>query len=309
MGEKDALRHLAEVTATALMFADEHVFIDTSKEAFLLGGGTRTVVHWPWQDDFSAARNFALQVAQEHGADWALTVDSDERLSGDPSAVRELLESSHADVIRCPSATAGYLKERLVRLPTVCRWVGPNHEYLSGGRLVVDAPMEVLSFSETARAAGHLDEKWRRNLRTLIPFAAKNPSPRWHYYIARAHWGLGHHEEALHRYELCAATSRWDEEAGWARYEGASILTSIGRHEEAVRWAGLGMARCPHMAELAWIAGVACTKLGRRKHARHWADVARLFREGTEAEMSRVGFRNRKGLTFGPDEVARAATK
>ena len=60
---------------------DEIVVVDTgSTDAtpdIVAGRGGR-VLHFPWADDFSLARNRALEAAS---GDWILYIDADERLS------------------------------------------------------------------------------------------------------------------------------------------------------------------------------------------------------------------------------------
>ena len=80
---------------------DSCILIPTSKDvldrdlhhaAVRAGVGKRySVSRFEWCDDFSAARNFALDVAAGAGATWAVTLDTDERLHFDAVDLRQRL--------------------------------------------------------------------------------------------------------------------------------------------------------------------------------------------------------------------------
>ena len=59
---------------------------------------TPRVVEFPWQDDFAAARNVALEHAT---GDWILVLDCDERLaSGAALAIRDAVRERNATAYR-----------------------------------------------------------------------------------------------------------------------------------------------------------------------------------------------------------------
>jgi glycosyltransferase involved in cell wall biosynthesis len=72
--EKNIERWLAGVRS----FADEIIIIDTGSTdntVALAKAGRAVVKHFPWRNDFSAAKNFAIE--QAHG-DWIVMLDADE---------------------------------------------------------------------------------------------------------------------------------------------------------------------------------------------------------------------------------------
>lgn len=277
------------------------------------------VWRWPWQGGFGAARNEALRAATEiapamqfesrDSCAWALTVDADEWIvCPDPDALYDVVANTRADVIEIPCAGAGYVQPRLIRLPTMARWVGPAHEYLDGPELRL-VRTDLLAFDADPKTSEELEQKWERDLAALLPHTTRDPSARWHYYIGRAYWGQHRYELALQHYDRCALMPGWDEQAAFARFEGALILTEhLGQHEEAIRWCGLGLALHPGMAELAWLAAVASVRRGRHDHARCWAELAVVHRLGSRAERARRGFRFKRGLMGVPDEVLACMT-
>jgi tetratricopeptide (TPR) repeat protein len=72
--------------------ADEIVVVDTGSTDATVETATAhgaRVLHFPWCEDFSAARNFAVEHAS---GDCVLTIDADEYLSGNPAEARAALE-------------------------------------------------------------------------------------------------------------------------------------------------------------------------------------------------------------------------
>lgn len=90
------------------------------------------VTHGRWSGDFAAARNAALAGCT---ATWALTIDADQRYTGDPDTLRAALRSAGADVLRVEIDNAHdeipytHAEGRLYRVGTVV-WQGRVHERL-----------------------------------------------------------------------------------------------------------------------------------------------------------------------------------
>src|SRR6187401_2694488 len=71
----DALRSVVDWVDYCLV-VDTGITDDTLDVARQVAGSKLVVRSFPWQDDFAAARNFALQAAAELGAAWAVTLDT-----------------------------------------------------------------------------------------------------------------------------------------------------------------------------------------------------------------------------------------
>lgn len=99
---KDEAEHLATALRAVQPFVDETVVYDTGSTdrtceiAEALGA---VVVRGHWDDDFGAARNRGLAHCS---GQWALVVDADEVVLGDPAALRTLLRDSRAEGYRVP---------------------------------------------------------------------------------------------------------------------------------------------------------------------------------------------------------------
>jgi hypothetical protein len=90
------------------------------------------LVPYRWAHDYGAARQFALDSARKMGADYALTVDPDERLDL-ASDFRDVIEKHpEADVWILPDRDTGYFKERIIRTSSKAFWHGKVCEFLDG---------------------------------------------------------------------------------------------------------------------------------------------------------------------------------
>lgn len=132
---KDGAGTLSRCLDSVAGFVDEIVVYDTGStdgtQQLARDHGAR-VVDGFWDDDFARARNAALAAVS---ADWVLSIDADECLSGDPAALRTMLTGLGASLIAVerhdvlPGATGSYR----FRTPRVFRrdgavWTGRVHE-------------------------------------------------------------------------------------------------------------------------------------------------------------------------------------
>lgn len=295
-------------------FADHHLVIDTSPEgpaAFATDDPKITVARFPWCDDFAAARNYALDGAQilgaqMPGATWAVTLDTDERIIGG-DALGAAIAFTSATALSLAAADGSYAKPRAFRLPCAAQWRGRTHEAIA-----IAAPtVKGAAFTELPKTAEQDRAKRLRDLELLRRMCADEPEDgRWHYYLGDTLAALGRHGEACQEWKRCAAVSTWDEEAAWACYRAADVyLFALGSPAEALDLCVAGIARHPGIAELPWLAGIACQRLGRHEHALHWAALARVHGERSTAPLraldTRRGFRAVKGLRHGPADVER----
>jgi hypothetical protein len=97
------------------------------------GSAQLIVEQFAWCDDFAKARNFALDAAATHGATWAMTLDTDERMEFPGYASREeLLAALESDpqvrVWLVMEKGGRYAKERFVRVGGGVGRPAPNEE-------------------------------------------------------------------------------------------------------------------------------------------------------------------------------------
>ena len=141
---------------------------------------------FPWQNDFSAARNFALDAAHELGADWAVTLDTDERIELRGDDLRATLAGMSEGVLFLFDEQRTYKKERCFRLPMPERYSGPTHEGFAAYKVGLRAA-ESAVFRELAKSEDGARKKFERDVAILEPYVRKNPQdPRWHYYLGES---------------------------------------------------------------------------------------------------------------------------
>jgi hypothetical protein len=263
-----------------------------------------------WVNDFSAARNFALEVAHELGGDWAVTLDTDERIDRRGEDVRGVLARATVECFLVKDGGGTYMKERIFRLPAKWRFNGPTHESYPSYESC--APMPKMCFVELAKTPEQYRAKFERDVATLSRHTKENPTdPRWFYYLGDALQSLGRHLEAIRAYEECAELRGWNEESAWACYRAAECWVALGRFYKAVDACAAGLARHAGIGELAWLAAFSSYKAGSAHQAVWWARMAismGLYR-GRGADVKRIGFRHVPALYEGPYDVLRYALK
>ncbi len=171
---------------------DELVVVDTGSTDATVAIAQRytsQVFHYPWQDDFAAARNFSF--TQAH-MDYCMWIDADDLLL--PKDREELLHLKETldpsvDLVMMPyhtafdangSPTFSYERERWLRRDRQFRWQGAVHEAIppSGKILHVGA-----AITHHKVGTGNPD----RNLRILEGLLRQKGSlePRQQYYYGR----------------------------------------------------------------------------------------------------------------------------
>lgn len=262
--------------------------------------------------DFAAVRNAAL-ASLPIWCGWALVLDSDETLCfTDASALRGALADTEADVLRVMQADGSYAKDRFFRLPLRGQWVGPTHEAFINPGTSETLPASLVTFAERAKTPAQLRAKFARDVAILEPWTAQHPhDPRWFYYLGESYAGLGRVMDACLAWEQCWALDGWDEESAWAAYRIAVERGGLSDHEGALEWCLKGMQRHPGIAELPFLAGLSCYRMGRYQHAAHWAGMALAFNlaDGSPPYPQRIGFRYPPALYEGPYDVLHWAMK
>lgn len=279
--------------------------IDIAAQA---AGDKAIIVQFPWCDDFSAARNFALNRATVTGATWAVTVDTDERFVVDDGAdPRAHLARTDAGCVMVRDESGTYMKERFFRLPCAVRFSGPTHEAFPAHAVGVDT-MPGMRFHELPKNPEQLQAKRSRDARILRAHLASQPDdPRWWYYLGDTLQGLGEYTDAIDAYDRCQALDGWAEEAAWACYRAAQCAMELDDLRGAITWCATGLARHPGLPELPWLAGVCSYRLGRHADAILWARHAERLGvpAGMAATVPRIGFRHPPASYEGPYDILR----
>lgn len=195
---------------------DEIIIVDTgsndqTKE--IVSKYTSKLYDFPWIDDFSAARNFAFNLATQ---DYILWLDADDvimesdrekflvfKKSLDPT-VDSVTMHYHLAHDENGQVTSSLRRNRLVKRANKFRWIGAVHEYLEVGGYIVNSDIAI-----THCALSHDSD---RNLRIYAERMAKGESfsPRDLYYYANELHDHGKLEESITFYQQFLATKQ-----GW----------------------------------------------------------------------------------------------
>ena len=202
---RDEERYLDGCLASLEGLADEIVVVDTgSRDGSRAIAGRRgaRVGDFAWIDDFSAARNYALDLAR---GEWILYIDADERASGDRAALEQALrDPRHAALwvlLHVHPSHTPYHELRVFRRAPRIRFEGIIHETVwpSVRRLLQDG----MRMGDSGLALEHLGyigdqvHKIERNLPLLLRAVALEPARVYLWCeLAKAYDGLGRGGEA-----------------------------------------------------------------------------------------------------------------
>lgn len=258
--------------------------------------------------DFSEIRNAALAFAHERQFDWAIMLDTDERLIWDEeiiSDVRAWLGTTDADVIMVPHWSRTYEKERIFRLPARGHYVGPTHEAWITDEGATRITLPSLKFDEIPKSSEQYRAKVERDRDILEEYVVRHPKdPRWWYYLADTYSGLGATDDAIATFATCYRLNGWDEESAWAAYRVASLLAEQCAYAEAIDWCVWGLIRRADFPEFPWLAGWCAYKQTNYQQAIRWERMAIAM---TYTPGGRIGFRYPPAHADGPWDVLRYA--
>jgi tetratricopeptide (TPR) repeat protein len=233
---------IARVLSAAAPLVKKCILIDTGitdatiKAAKDAVGAKLIVREFPWRNDFAAARNFALAEAEQLGADWALTVDSDELLLPRPDfSLQRALSDDDCKVLYAKNAPGFYEKERAIKLRHGIHWIGLTHEYLTGfepheARLTLN-----LVFDEPVKDMATLKRKNERDIPLLKQMLWREPkNPRWPFYLGTTHANMGEHEIAISYFNQAMRIGDWEGDGARAADAARFVYARLGKFDEAI---------------------------------------------------------------------------
>ncbi len=287
---KNEAEEIADCLASFEGVADEICVVDTGSTdetlRILESAGVK-VGHFPWCNDFSAARNASLELCS---CDWVLVVDADERIAlGDHAKLRELAQgpmelcyrfatrnytnsATTAESVKCrqdePLAHGAYAwfpstKVRMFpRLPAA-RFTGRVHELINdsleanGIRVVdTDVPIHHYSFE---RDAGRLREKQEMYVRLgLAKIAEFGDDPKAYSELADQYAELGDYANAAANYRESLSLEASNHVA---LKDLGGMLHLLGRNAEAEKLLVLSAKLEPTAQETWQNLGVVCVSL------------------------------------------------
>lgn len=222
-------------------------------------------------------RNDAIQFAADRGADWAIMLDTDERIHL-PATYRIVLASVPADVqaLDVQHADGTYAKPRLIRTnPLTASYVQDCHEDLRDR-----GPLRYLDgahFTELPKSPEQMREKCERDRGMLAAQIQAEPDEwRWRYYLGDTLAWLGFAQEAVDAYADAIDRASDHQMIAWIRWRQGRQILKQGYPSCALTVAIEGLALAADMPELHYLAAASSLALQEPANAIAWARTALL---------------------------------
>ena len=202
-----------------------------------------TVETTEWRD-FGTNREHALQVARDHGCEFAFFLDADDTFEFDPDfewpPPSELRAVAWATV-DVHYGTLRYERKALVNTKSNCHWHDVLHEYMacvtSTGQLDPNAlPLKGVRIRVRSGGARSKDpDKYLKDAALLEAELVKHPEhSRYAFYLAQSYRDAGRPEEALRAYERRAAMRGFAHETYEALLEIALLRIKLQYDRDAI---------------------------------------------------------------------------
>jgi glycosyltransferase involved in cell wall biosynthesis len=258
--------------------------------------GAKVFVH-PWNNDFSEARNVSLDHAI---GDWVLILDADEEL---PPKSREILPSLLinnqvegylcAVTNRSEQETNQDVVFRLFRNRPEYRFTGRIHEQIidsitSRGGQIIMSELEIIHYGYTQ---DNTKEKVERNLKIYEEMQLAEDDLLGHYHYGIELMRAERLDDAI--IEFIAATRGVDTQQIFfpKLIRGIVIsLYNLGKHDNALDIANIGIMLFPDYADLYYFAGLACYARG------DYAGADRYFRKVLKCTAQPVNYSSFIGI-------------
>lgn len=266
---------------------DEIVIVDTGSEDETIDIAriyTDKVFSFPWQEDFSAARNFAVE---QCSSKWILSIDADEQLEDNGNSLRELIADTNKEAFFLPlkncTISDGSTFEvigvlRLFRNLPHYRYFGKIHEQISIANEdfvgYSECPIISHSYIEPARR----QEKRRRNISMLIEQLKQEPESATFlkYYLGCEWLGLGRYQEAYNCFSY--AYKNLDCSHIFFRSSAIRSLVACLRHmkkfEQALAICIKESTEYPEYTDLFFDCGIVLEQIGEYEIATRWFKAA-----------------------------------
>jgi len=263
---KQEARIIERCLAAAAPFVDAFLVADTGSsdetvalaEAYCAAAGSPLrVSHHAWRNfghnrtlSFEAACAYAEELQWSPGDSYALVLDADMKLQGDPAALRRLLAERPAGAqLQQKSGVMEWFNTRLMRLDLPWRCVGVTHEFWGGAEPLATVAPAAARIDDLGDGGCKAD-KFERDLRLLLEGLEAEPgNERYLFYLAQTYHCLNRPAEAIRAYERRIAAGGWVEERWYSHFMIATNYLKLNRPYDAELWAQRALALEPQRAE------------------------------------------------------------
>ena len=265
---RDAAEDLAWCLEGLAGEVDEIVVVDTGSQdatKTIARRFTKQVHSFAWNDDFSAARNFALSKVRGR---WVFCPDSDERLMGERGALRRAVKGAEGLGEKALSLLRHEMDEqgrrlllpdnpavRLLRRGGGLAYHDPVHEYLAYPDGTAPAaplvPPDELSLAHRGYAPARKAAKAARNLRILEHAEETGQRKLYlHYYLAGLYLDTKQYEAAAREAELSITAGEHPAHGALEVWRGyATALEKLGRKERLEELCKRGIEAVPELPD------------------------------------------------------------
>ncbi len=288
--------------ASVVREVDEVIFVDTGSEDNTLDiarsfGNKVKIFNFPWNNNFSDARNFSLSRAS---GDWIIYLDADERLNtmGFRNVLRQLAQNPNADAYTCQirnlslqddgffKNSIGYAVRFFKNMPGIS-FEGAIHEQIIPSlkrckARILGAPFVIdhLGYHQDPK---NWQKKLERNLKISLEEIKKNPDDALQLYHLAITWYLmGNKEKAWQALEKAQKSLKdfknYQISCGIFNMK-AKMLLEQNRYEEAIRLADRSLEILKEQNSAHLIKGLALYFLGKYREAIPFAEKALKYHE------------------------------
>ncbi|MGL5271791.1 MAG: glycosyltransferase [Selenomonadaceae bacterium] len=212
---KNEEKNLPEWINRMQKIANEIIVVDTGstdKTISIAKEKGATVYNYKWQEDFSAAKNFALEKAS---GEWILFLDADEYFTDEtiynvPQYLNKINSDKNIDALLCQLLNVDEDTDnrvinvvqsvRIFRNDANICFQGKVHEFITR----LDAPLKLAQMEaeveiyHTGYSHKIVRGKLERNLQLLKKSIEENGEKSWHYpYLADCYYGLKEYDKAI----------------------------------------------------------------------------------------------------------------
>ncbi len=261
---------------------DEIVIVDTGstdQTVKIASGYTSKVYSYPWEDDFSDARNYSFSKAS---MDYCMWMDADDILEDTQKDKFLQLKQSlspDTDMVMMKYNTSfdeagkpsfSYFRERWIRNDSKYRWIGAVHEVIPPNGKIIYSDIAV---SHKKMGAGDPDRNL--NIYQKLIAAGNSLEPRQQYYYGRELYYHGQYEEAVSVFEQFLNSGE-----GWIenKIEACSVCANcyyrLGQEQAALLMLLRSMSFDAPRAELCCEIGKYFLEHGSLANAVYWYETA-----------------------------------